>query len=249
MPSRPGLHPERGCLNQVYDYLGAIDKLLHHADIEAGVGPRYHAKLQANTYVALRPVGGSLAGAWALDRLDTLRQLDANTHKLIGKQLYAISGSKLAICYENAQHRLRSLIPWQYPDAACSQNEIIDYRRPTPENTGLALRSTYDIIQFLGQVLRFQQEKGENRCLTLGKEDRLCDTGEVLFQVNAPVGTPVIATRYGGATYALHDRGCNRDLQDACDYSIQVLAILELLINENKAAKDIIATPRVQLVP
>ena len=78
---------------------------------------------------------------------------------------------------------------------------------------------------------------------------RDCDTGEVLFQVNAPVGTPVIATRYGNATYALYDRGCNKDLQEACDYSIQSLAILELLINENKAAKDIIATPRVQFVP
>ena len=33
-----------------------------------------------------------------------------------------------------------------------------------------------------------------------------------------------------------------------CDYSVQVLAILELLINENRAAKDIVATPSVRAV-
>lgn len=34
-----------------------------------------------------------------------------------------------------------------------------------------------------------------------------------------------------------------------CDFSLQVLAILQLLLNVNKAAKDIIAIPRVQVVP
>jgi hypothetical protein len=243
-----GSHPERGCLNQLYEYLHEIEDLWVHAGVASGVRPPLQARLQANTYVALRPVGGALAGAWALGNLDQLRQLDDTKHKLIGKQLYSISGSRLAICYESAERKLHSLIPWQYPDAACTQHEIID-RRPQTEDTGLALRSTYDIIQFLGQVLRFQQEKGENRCLTLLFHDRSCETGEVLFQVNAPVGTPVVATRYGGASYALYDRGCDKNLQQPCDYSVQVLAILELLINENKAAKDIIATPRVQFVP
>ncbi|MHB8267979.1 hypothetical protein [Bradyrhizobium sp.] len=252
-PSDAGRHPELGCLNQVYGYLHEIAGLLARANAGAGVRPPLQAKLQANTYAALRPIGGALAGAWTLkDNLDQLRQLDSTKHKLIGKQLYEVSGPRLAICYETAQKKLVSLIPWQYPDAACTQNEIIDRRPPTAENLGLSLRSTYDIIQFLGQVLRFQQEKQANRCLTLLRirdHDRSCDTGEVLFQVNAPAGAPVVATRYGDATYAIYDRGCNRDRQEACDYSVQVLAILELLINENKAAKDIIATPRVQFVP
>ena len=83
-------------------------------------------------------------------------------------------------------------------------------------------------------------------------------SGEVLFQVDAPVGTPVISTVYDGRSYALSDRNCEKiyqqphyhqwEGQPLCDYSVQVLAILELLINENRAAKDIVATPSVRAV-
>jgi hypothetical protein len=83
----------------------------------------------------------------------------------------------------------------------------------------------------------------------LDEHDRRCDTGAVLFQVNAPVGTPVVTTRYGDAVYAIHDRNCNRLFDQPCDYSLQVLAILELLLNANKVASDIPSTPRVQFVP
>jgi hypothetical protein len=250
-PTRP-VSPahENRCYNQIYDYLGEVEGLLAHANFAAGVGPDLKAKLQANAYFALRPIGGSLEGAWSLkDNLDQLRQLDGAKYKLIGKQLYEVSGQLLAVCYEDAQKKLHSLIPRQYPDAACTQNEIIDRRPLTQRNAGLSLRSTYDIIQFLGQVLRFQQEYGEGRCLTLESTKRDCDTDEVLFQVNAPAGTPVIATKYGDAWYAIYDRACDKLHRQPCDYSPQIIAILELLINENKAAKDIIATPRVQFVP
>jgi hypothetical protein len=248
-PADRGRHPELGCLNQIYEYLHETDGLLKRANAEAGLRPPLQVKLHANTYVALRPVGGALSGDFTLeDSLEQLRQLDDTKQRLIGKQLYAMSGLRLAICYENAERKLRSLVPWQYPDAACTQKELVNPRSQSEDTTGLTLRSTYDIVQFLGQVLRFQQEKGANRCLTLRANDQTCDTGEVLFQVNAPAGKAVIATRYDEAWYALYDRSCNRDQQTPCDYSIQVLAILELLINENKSARDIIATPRVQAV-
>jgi hypothetical protein len=126
------------------------------------------------------------------------------------------------------------------------------FEPPTKRAIGLTLRSTYDIIQFLGQVLRYQQEKrndGEDRCLTLRREPRSCAIGDVLFQVDAPVGAPVISTLYDRQSYALYDRGCDINRKQPCDYSVQVLAILEILINENRLAKDIIATPRVQAVP
>ena len=159
----------------------------------------------------------------------------------------------MAQCLEvDAPTERYALIPGQNPNAACSQKEVIIFEPPTKRAIGLLLRSTYDIIQFLGQVLRFQQEKlieGKDRCLTLRPEGRSCEDGEVLFQVNAPVGTPVISTLYSGKWYALYDRNCERNRQQPCDYSIQVLAILELLINENRSAKDILSTPRVQVVP
>jgi hypothetical protein len=250
-PSKSGAHPEKGCDNQIYDYLGEIDRLLRSASAAAGVGPHLDAKIVANIYYALRPLGGRLAGAWTLGNLGELRQLDTTQYRLIDNRLYSISEPRLAICYEHGG-RLSALVPGQNPDAACSQREVVLFDPPTKRPVGLTLRSTYDIIQFLGQVLRFQQEKaleGEDRCLTLQSSERHCGIGEVLFQVDARVGTPVIQTVYDGRQYALYDRGCNRNRQDKCDYSIQVLAILELLINENRSAKDILSTPRVQVVP
>jgi hypothetical protein len=247
-PTDRGQRPEEGCLNQVYAYLDRINRLLW----TARSGPVGGWKLRANIYSALQPLGGRLSGDWTLtDTLEQLRELDTTQYRLIGKQLYSVSAQRLAICYERGG-TLHSLIPLQHSDQACTQAEVIDRSPPTKSNVGLVLRSAYDIIQFLGQILKFQEEKrldGKDRCLTLDGRDRRCGTGEVIFQVNAPAGIPVIGTRYGNAWYALHDRGCNKNHQEACDHSIQVLAILELLINENKAAKDIIATPRVQVVP
>jgi hypothetical protein len=62
------------------------------------------------------------------------------------------------------------------------------------------------------------------------------------------IGKPVMAS-HGGRSYMLSDRCCRTDFEQPYDNSLQVLAILELLLNTNMAAKDIIATPRVQVVP
>jgi hypothetical protein len=232
--------------------------------------------LAANVYVALTPVGGDLSGSWTLKdnfgdlrQLDTtkLKLLDAKTARLAGqtgeitpgyKRIYSISEPRLAICYE-IKGRLYALAPprpasspWIGNDA-CRHSEVIVQDTPF-QAQGFSLRSAYEIIQFLGQVLRFQEEKGANRCLTLsvetGKEEtRTCDGGEVLFQVNGERGAPIVGTRYDGTWYTINDRKCNKEHNGVCDYSLQVLAILELLLNSNKVAKDIIATPRVQVVP
>jgi hypothetical protein len=238
--SRP-VDAEHGCSNRVYDYLHEIDGLIATKGLPQ--------QLQANVYVILSPVGGKLSGDWNLkDNLGDLRQLDTTRYKLIGKQLYSISSPLLAICHER-DHRLYPLFDQSVTGAeACSQSEVI-VAHPSRATSSLWVRSTYDMLEFLGQVLRFQEEKGNNRCLTLDAANRTCDSGEVLFQVNAPGGRPVVATSYGGRSYALSDRGCRSNFEEPCDNSLQVLAILELLLNANKAAKDIIATPRVQVVP
>jgi hypothetical protein len=240
--SNPGLHPEKGCLNQLYGYLHQIDSL---AGNTAGLN------LQANVYTALRPMGPSLLGVWTLkDNFSDLSKFDTTKYKLIDHRLYSVSESRLAICYKR-DGKLYSLVP-SPTNEVCTRTEVILPESSFTRKTGLQLRSTYDIIQYLGQILKFQEEKGNNRCVTLTgatEAERQCDTGEVLFQVNAPVGTSIIGTRYGDSWYALYDRKCNRNLKEPCDYSIQALAVLELLLNENRAAKNIIATPRVQVVP
>jgi hypothetical protein len=234
-PTTVGRNRELGCLNHVYGYLGGVDKLF--------IGK----ELKANIYDGLRPVGGWLSGTWALVNLSDLRQIDPTKHKLIGKQLYSIE-RRLTICYKGPGNTWLPLIGGGGAGVdSCNKKEVI-LRRESP--SGLYVRSAYEILQFLGQVLRFQEERGNNRCLTLGGDptQRHCDTGEVLFQVNAPTGRPVIGTMYGGGWYALYDRPCNKTLQQHCDYSLQVLAIVELLLNYNKAAKDIVTLPRVQAV-
>lgn len=226
------------CWIRAYDYLDAINRLV------AQSGNR---QLQANTYVELKPIGDRLAGKLTFgDNFGDLSTLDVSKYRLKGNRLYSISEPKLAICYE-INHRLFSLLNPSL-DNRCESGEV--FAKPSEvKSASLSIRSTYDMLQYLGQVLRFQEERGPDRCITLGPADRTCDTGEVLFQVNGPAGAPVVTTNYVGRTYSINARSCNRNLQQPCDYSVQVLAILELLLNANKAAKDIIATPRVQTVP
>jgi hypothetical protein len=247
-PSTDGKRPDLGCYNQVYAYLDEINNVLELARVRSGIGPRFKAKVRANVFNALTPVGGYLAGAWNLGSLDQLRQLDDTKFKLVNQRLYSVSLPRLAVCYERAG-TLVPLFADLYPAAACTDAQVIMSDSPATRRPLLPLRSAYDIIQYLGQVLRFQQEYPKpNECLTLDQHKRGCDTGEVLFQVNAPVGRPVIGTRYGDSWFALSDRDCNKKQQEACDYSVQVLAVLELLLNENKKAQDLVATPRVLVV-
>jgi hypothetical protein len=242
-------YAEPGCKIHLFDYLDQINHIFSGKGLyEAKEGKQ----LEANIYVVLTPVGGPLTGPWTLaDNLGDLSGLDTKKFKLDGKRLYSISDPQLAICYYEKDHKLRALFSSPIlGDEACNQSEV-KVARPPKKNAGLTVRSPYEILQFLGQVLRYQEERETNHCLTLSsdRQHRLCDSGEVLFQVNASVGTPEVATRYGDGWYALNRRSCSRLNEDSCDYSLQVLAILELLLNANKVAADIPNTPRVQVVP
>ena len=227
------------CLNKFYAYLREIDRLFANK------------QLKANVYVGLKPVGGWMSGAWTVSNFPDLSKFDAKQYKLIDRRIYAITEPRLKICYEGPGGRLVPLLDKRGGAEACNSGEA--WVPQLERSGGLYPRSPYEILQYLGQVLRFQEEKRANRCITLGADrfdptERRCDTGEVLFQVNGPVGAPVVATRYGGAWYSVNDRPCNRVRAQNCDYSLQVLAILELLLNFNKSAKDIVAIPRVQVV-
>lgn len=259
--SRPFKNGE--CYNRIYNFLDQIDGVFIANGHPPSFSPQKIAgsfvpakgqqHLYANVYVALTPIGGELSGPWTLkDNFGDLRQLDTTKFKLIDKHLYAISEPRLAICYET-QGVLTALFDNRAGISACRNSWVIVHDSPSQANA-FSIRSSYEIMEFLGQVLRFQQEKRANRCLTLSveldrPETRTCDGGEVLFQVNGAVGVPVVSTRYADAWYTINNRSCDKESNTPCDYSLQVLAILELLINANKAAKDIPSTPRVQVVP
>jgi hypothetical protein len=275
------LNAEGECKNRIYDFLDQIDALFEAHQLSPtftaqavesrDVHPNGPQHLYANVFVPLSPIGGELSGPWTLkDNLQDLRQLDTTKFKLIDKKtakaagvpvrditpdykrLFIISEPRLAICYETNGY-LKALFPTPAGDLGCRNNEVVVQDRPSQTDT-YSIRSSYEILQFLGQVLRFQQEKRVNRCLTLSvernrPETRTCDRGEVLFQVNSPRGPSIVGTRYDGAWYTVNYRSCNKEHNEPCDYSLQVLAILELLLNANKAARDIPSTPRVQVVP
>lgn len=281
--SRP-LNAAGECYNRIYGFLDQIDHLFYENGLAPAFTLRAQSPLNgehhlyANVYTELRPVGGELSGPWTFkDSLQEMRQLDPAKFRLLDehealragapldeatpsyKHLFWIAGSRLALCLER-KNQLRSLVrdnPFSSQpgpgDKVCTNKEVVIHERPN--EPGFTIRSSYEIIQFLGQVLRFQEEKRANRCLTLSVDAhgdtprRHCDTGEVVFQVNSPVGTPVVATRHADATYTVNYRACNKEHDQPCDYSLQVLAILELILNYYKAAKDIVAIPRVQVVP
>ena len=250
--SRP-LSKTGDCWSHIYDFLHEINSIFrrqqprHFRPGQAGILAR-RAPLHANIYVELTPVGAPLTGPWTVaDSLGDLSGIDSNKYRLEGRQLYSISDPEIAICYYASDLRLYPLFKTRAGKAACDQDEVKVLNSPD-RSSGLSIRSTYEILQFLGQVLRFQEEHGNNRCLTLDEFDTSCDKGDVLFQVNAPVGTPVVSTRYNGERYTIHDRGCTKIKEEVCDYSLEVFAILELLLNANKAATDIPSTPRVQVV-
>ena len=244
---------EPKCPINMYAYLDIINSTVGGGRVF--YSPTERRELRANIYQILTPVGGPLYGALTTkESLTELRQIDPKKLRLVGNQLFSISEPRLAICAYGKNRKLHAVFASESESRLgdiCNEDEVKVLNPSKSLKAGLSIRSSYEILQYLGQVLRFQEEAGPNRCLTLdpNRTARSCDQGEVIFQVNSPVGTPVVATRYGDSWYAVNGRSCNKLDGERCDYSLQVLAILELLLNENKAAKDILFTPRVQVVP
>jgi hypothetical protein len=254
-PNRPDLLGE-GCRYNLYDYFGKINEFVLP---DRTVRQNLYRPIRANVYVELRPVGppSPIPNGQQKD----LAGIDFKKFKLLpaymgtdkGKpvqfyQLFSMSESKLALCDEGGNRLFAGRLADPRP---CKHSEVVvPPWAPLGNGTSLSLRSPYEIMKYLGQVLQFQEERralGENRCITLDPwDDRTCDTGDVLFQVNAPVGTPVVATEYGGVSYSVAMRAC--EIAAPCDHSLEVLAILSVLLNINKAAKDIPSTPAVQVL-
>lgn len=128
----------------------------------------------------------------------------------------------------------------------------------TPGTFIVKLRSTLEVIQYLGEILAFQQQ--HDRCITVQYEPipavmaqhtfANCNRGALFHLVN-PGNSKLasnIGINYGGRTWALPvPRRCVKI--DRCDHTLETMSMISLLLDKNKSAKDILRTPAVQAVP
>jgi hypothetical protein len=145
----------------------------------------------------------------------------------------------------------------------------------TPGTYVLKLRSTLEVIQYVGALLALQDREtfddpSKNptqipQCITLQPQTRengfahaTCTGDGELFHVLDSTGvltaSPAVI-RYDGAGYALPlPPTCSDASEIECDptkydHTLQTMAMISLLLNQNKSAQDKATTPAVQAVP
>jgi len=123
------------------------------------------------------------------------------------------------------------------------------------------LRSTLEVIQYIGQILAFQALETQQhpdqpeRCITLEwteKGGASCERG-VLFRLErTDVGfsSQRITVAYNGERWSLPaPQVCQDKDQARCDHTLETISIISLLLNQNKSAEDKYKTPAVQAIP
>jgi hypothetical protein len=241
---------EPDCYRHFYDYLSVVDEIAKH-------------HLVANLYFDLTPIGAAVPwSSTAIPGVKDLAGIDPTKYSVdVGggfATVYSISPIKLALCYPKQQHGSTMLVSAltgeSSPACTCPRVKIgvsgmCAQPQPPALSTALTVRSVYQIIEYLGQVLNFQEkEAAKNRCVKLGGDPahRSCDDTDVLFQVNAEKGAPLVSTVYRGSRYTVGVGPCNSNTY--CDHSAEVLKIVNLLINVNKSAADIPAVQQVRVI-
>jgi hypothetical protein len=131
----------------------------------------------------------------------------------------------------------------------------------TPGTFALELRSTLEVIRYVGQILAFQGAETAKfpqfpeRCVTLqfipyDSSHTTCG-GAVLIHLLNTTGTNAssdLSVSYNGQRWSLPPPRTCPDLEH-CDHSSETMSIISLLLNRNKSAKDIVSTPAVEVVP
>lgn len=147
----------------------------------------------------------------------------------------------------------------------------------TPGTFVIKLRSTLEVIQYLGEVINFQRLPNRRSCITVvyrnsnvsrnSKNSQsptetnkqhvppmTCNGDALFYLVNSSSPRPSsdISIEYDGQKWALPaPRICTvKDQQtDNCDHTLETMSMISLLLDKNKSAKDIQTTPAVQAVP
>ncbi len=134
-----------------------------------------------------------------------------------------------------------------------------------PRTFIIKLRSTAELVTYIGRVLALQdrltQNDGVAQCITLQIQYRLppyrdtCAPGGALFDLQTKPGRNPsgLNVTYQGRTWyvpaAAPDDTSIQPTATSYDHSLETMAIISLLLNQNKSAKDISKTANVQLVP
>jgi hypothetical protein len=90
--------------------------------------------------------------------------------------------------------------------------------------------------------------RGAPRCVTLGFESSTpgCN-GDIMFNLQHQAASAPIGLDYNGQYWAVpQPQSCTAT---SCDHTLETMAIVSLLLNQNKSAKDIPSTPAVEVVP
>jgi len=120
----------------------------------------------------------------------------------------------------------------------------------------VTLRSTLGVINYIGQIMAFQDletssnPNGLERCVTLEYDSLYgptCNRGALfhLLRDTAPVAESV---EYGGKFWSLPDPAVCIAGQP-CDHTLEAMSMVSLLLNQNKSSKDISKTPAFEAVP
>jgi hypothetical protein len=126
----------------------------------------------------------------------------------------------------------------------------------------LKLRSTFEVIQYVGQVLAFQAAESAQtpdrpeRCITVEQQPAQPNaptcSGGALFHLqhqSSAFEPDVTSVPYDGENWSLPMPMPCTDPENRCDHTLETMSIISLLLNQNKSAKDIAGTPAVQVVP
>lgn len=233
--------PPDWCYGHFFNYLRKVNTITEK-------------RIAARTYLELKPIGTSVpwpasTGVKDIAGIDpTKYSVEPDPNDPTKAIVYSISDPRLALCWVIGQEPRTRLVP-VLPGGdrgICTLDRV--YARSRNTSKGLIIRSTYQIIEYLGQVLNYQERHAyENRCVKLGFEGRehlTCDEGEIFFQVNPARGSPLVTTSYGGSPYTI-GLACEPQY---CDHSAEVMKIVNLLININKSAANIPQVPTVRII-
>lgn len=122
----------------------------------------------------------------------------------------------------------------------------------TPGTYVISIRSTLEVIQFVGRIVAFQEANStasNERCVTLipvPLSGSTCD-GEVLFRLQHRHSSGDIGLDYNGTYWAVP--AAEPCIPGACDHTLETMSMVALLLNQNKSAAEITKTPAAQLVP